>query len=378
MATASVPVEPNEKECSVCHEQFTEPKLLPCGHLLCRHCLVSWLKSQAEAKCPLCRCAIVEPEELGSKSLEDIADGFPTDLAMAALVEADRLLNKGHNCCVCEDVAATCLCLNCGDMFCQSCRKVHNKKSLSKHHTVEDLSSLTPDKVAVNRPATCAVHADESCKLFCTTHGVSINVCATSRHRSCPEVKDLEEKVEEARAVLAELAAMLSAGETELGTAISQLDQHLRETEKRTRAAIAEMEATCDRLESAIKACRRRLRELAESAVSNVKEAVHAGKTCLFQRRGKLTSHKRVVERVQETKSRDIVTEMSSVMQTRVDDLDFSVSLPADAKTVSMVTLVIDPEAVAVVERMLADLGQVKVVPADVAATREVYIYFKA
>ena len=94
-------------------------------------------------------------------------------------------------------------------------------------------------------------------------------------------MKDLEEKVEEARAVLAELAAMLSAGETELGTAISQLDQQLRETEKRTRAAIAEMEATCDRLESAIKACRRRLKELAEIAVSDVKEAVHAGKTCL-------------------------------------------------------------------------------------------------
>ena len=59
----------------------------------------------------------VEEEELGSKSLEDIADGFPTDLAMAALVETDRLLRKGHNCCVCEDVAAICLCLNCGDMF---------------------------------------------------------------------------------------------------------------------------------------------------------------------------------------------------------------------------------------------------------------------
>ena len=109
MATASLPVEPNEEECSVCHEQFTEPKLLPCGHLLCRHCLLSWLKSQAEAKCPLCRCVIVELEERGSKSLEDIADGFPTDLAMAALVEADRLLNKGHNCCICEYVAATCL-----------------------------------------------------------------------------------------------------------------------------------------------------------------------------------------------------------------------------------------------------------------------------
>ena len=99
-----------------------------------------WLKSQAEAKCPICRCAIVEPEERESKSLEDIADGFPTDLAMAALVEADRLLNKGHNCCICEDAAATCLCLNCRDMFCQSCRKVHNKQTATKHHQIEDLS----------------------------------------------------------------------------------------------------------------------------------------------------------------------------------------------------------------------------------------------
>ena len=375
MATASVPVEPNEEECSVCHEQFTEPKLLPCGHLMCRHCLLSWLKSQAEAKCPLCHCAIVEPEERGSESLEDIADGFPTDHVMAALVESRQLLSKGHGCQACVTQAAASLCLNCGDLLCSSCVTIHGRMSATRHHTVEDLTSLTPEKIAANRPSPCAVHADKTCELFCPTHGVSIcQVCATSRHRSCPEVKDLEEKVEEARAVLAELADMLSAGETELGTAISQLDQQLRETEKRTRAAIAEMEATCDRLESAIKACRRRLKELAETAVSDVKEAVHAGKTCLLQRRGKLTSHKRVLERVQETKSRDIVTEMTPVMKTRVDDLDFSVSLPADAKVVSMVTLVIDPEAVAVVERMLAELGQVEVVPADVAATKQVDI----
>ena len=285
MATASVPVEPNEMECSVCHEQFTEPKLLLCGHLLCRHCLLSWLLSQAEANCPFCRCAIVEPEERGGQSLEDIADGFPTDLVMAALVEADRLLNKGHNCCVCEDVAATCLCLKCGDIFYQPCRKLHNKQTVSEHHTVEDLSSLTPDKITANRPATCAVHADKTCELFCPTLDVSIcHVCATSRHRSCPEVKDLEEKVEEARAVLAELAVRLNARETELDSAISQLDQQLQETEKRTRAAIAEIEATCDRLESAIKVCRRRLKELALSASSDVKEAVHAGKTRLLQR----------------------------------------------------------------------------------------------
>ena len=258
-------------------------------------------------------------------------------------------------------------------MFCQPCRKLHNKQTVSKHHTVKDLSSLTQDKLADNRPATCAVHADKTCELFCPTHGVSIcHVCATSRHRSCPEVKDLEEKVEEARAVLAELAVRLSAKETELDRAISQLDQHLQETEKRTRAAIAEIKATCDRLESAIKECRRRLKELALSASSDVKEAVHAGKTCLLQRRGKLTSHKRVIERVQESNSRGTVTEMTSVIKTRVDDFDCSVDFPVGTKVISVVTLVIDPEAVSHVERRLSELGQVKVVNAAIAATKQV------
>ena len=46
-----------------------------------------------------------------------------------------------------------------------------------------------------------------------------------------------------------------------------------------------------------------------------------------------------------------------------------------------MVTLVIDPEAVAVMERMLAELGQLNVVPADIAArdryviSMEIYTY---
>ena len=244
MATASVPTEPSEKECSVCHEPFTEPKLLPCGHLMCRHCLLSWLKSQKDAKCPLCRGQIMEAEVRGKKSLEEIADGFPTDLAMKMVVDADRVLNKEHSCCVCEDVAATALCLTCGDMLCETCAKAHRKMSMLKYHRVEDLSSLTAEDLAASRPETCPVHADRTSELFCPTHGAAIcSLCATISHRSCPEVTSLETKMEEARAVLAELAAMLSAGETELERGISQLDQHLQETEKRTRAAIAEVEA---------------------------------------------------------------------------------------------------------------------------------------
>ncbi len=357
MATAAALDEPSNMECTVCHEHFTLPKLLPCGHLLCRHCLVSWLKSQAEANCPLCRCAIVDPKERKGRSLEDIADGFPTDLAMAALVEADRLLSKQHVCRVCVNVAAVSLCLTCGDMFCQSCSTVHKKQSVTEHHKVENLTSLTVEELAASRPATCGVHDDRMSEVYCPTHGASICLlCATTTHRQCPEVTNLETRMEQARAELAKLVAMLSAGETELERAISQLDQQLQDLDKRTQTAVAEIEATADRLESAVKAWRRRLKELALRKCADAKTTVLDGKTLLLQRRGRLTSHKHVTQRVQGFSEHGSFGDMAAMMKTRVHDLDCSANLPKGAKVISTLTLTIDPQAVSRIEQELSQL----------------------
>ena len=59
-------------------------------------------------------------------------------------------------------------------------------------------------------------------------------------------------------------------------------------------------------------------------------------------------------------------------MQTRMSDLDCGGALPVDAWVISTVTFVIDPEAVSRVERELSELGQLKIVPADVAANAKV------
>nr|KAG5712028.1 hypothetical protein BaRGS_020754 [Batillaria attramentaria] len=77
-----------------------------------------------------------------------------------------------------------------------------------------------------------------------------------SSHLPCQEVTELEVKVQEARAVLAELSATLRAGETALEGAISQLDQELLLSEKRAEETMKEIDETCDRLEKSVKACR--------------------------------------------------------------------------------------------------------------------------
>ena len=364
MATAAALDEPSNMECTVCHEHFTLPKLLPCGHLLCRHCLVSWLKSQPEGNCPLCRCAIVDPKERKGRSLEDIADGFPTDLAMAALVEADRLLSKQHGCCVCVDVAAVSMCLTCGDMFCQTCSTVHKKQSVSKHHTVENLASLTVEKLAVSRPATCAVHDYKMSEVYCPAHGASICLlCATADHRECQGVTKLETRAEEARVVLSELEDELSAGETELERVIGQLDQHLQVIDTDTQAAVVEIEATGERLKSAVNEWCSSRKELALSTCADVKKPVQDGKILLLQRRGRLTSHKHVTQRVQGFSTNGSFGDMTTMMKTRVHDLDLSATLPTGAKVFSTVALTIDPQAVSRIEQELSQLGQLHVAP---------------
>nr|KAG5693404.1 hypothetical protein BaRGS_009877 [Batillaria attramentaria] len=296
-------------ECPVCHEEFSQPKILPCAHLLCRDCLVTWLKSEGDAECPLCRCAIVAASERGNKSCEEVADGLPTDLAMAALVDSARTLRDTHTCQACLNVPAVSICLNCGDLMCRSCSTIH--------------------------------------------------------HRACPEVTELEEKVKEAQAVLSELAAMLSAGESELERAMSELDQHLIQTEKNTQSALADIDAACDRLQKCVEACRRRLKELALAAKSDVAAAVNGGKSVLVERRGKLTSHKRLVERAKMTSPRSSVGDMSTTLKSRVNDLDRSTGLPANAKVITKATFIIDPQALARVEKELAELGKVDVVNAS-------------
>nr|KAG5707964.1 hypothetical protein BaRGS_025102 [Batillaria attramentaria] len=245
----------------------------------------------------------MDPKDRASKSCEDIAEALPTDLAMAALVESARILSKDHVCCVCVNVAATSICLNCGDMLCQS------------------------------------------------------------YHRECPKVVKLETKVDEALAILGDLVTMLSEGEKALERAINQLDQHLLTIDKTTRATMADIDAACDRLESSVRTCRRRLKELAKAADADMKAEVHGGKAVLLERRGKLTSHRRLTKRVQQTTPPSSVGEMTSTLQARVTGLDYSPTLPADVKRMTIRKLTIDPQAMTQIKKELDTLGQMKVTP---------------
>ncbi|KAK7088338.1 hypothetical protein V1264_022266 [Littorina saxatilis] len=350
----------SDTECSVCHELFKNPKLLPCAHVLCRHCLLSWLASNPEALCPLCRGAIADPKEKSkTKGWEEVVDTLPDDVAMAALVESTRVLSQDHVCAGCEDSGAVSICLHCGDMLCASCTRAHGNLSATRQHTVETLATMTAERLATNQFAACCVHSDKPSELYCPTHGAAIcHLCASSEHRACPEVTLFEKRLNELQQELSAMSEMLKAAEDNMDKAISQLDQQLEEAERLTKKSLAEINEACERMEESIKACKRRVWELTLAAKQKVEESVQATRADMLGRRGRMTSHRRVVDRVKVTSPPGKLEKATATVRLRVQGLNLRVTVPVTI--LSMNTIKVDKTTLARLAREIAFLGEVR------------------
>ncbi|KAK7088350.1 E3 ubiquitin-protein ligase Midline-1-like isoform X2 [Littorina saxatilis] len=357
-ATGKTCLADSDTECSVCHELFKNPKLLPCAHVLCRHCLLFWLASNTEALCPLCRGAIADPKEKSkTKGWEDVVDALPDDVAMAALVNSTRVLSQDVVCAGCKDSEAVSICLHCGDMLCASCTRAHGNLSATRQHTVETLATMTAERLATSQFAACCVHSDKPSELYCPTHGAAIcNLCASSEHRACPEVTLFEKRLDELQQELSAMSEMLKAAEYNLDRSISQLDQQLEEVERNANKSLAEIDEACDRLEKSIKACRRRLRELTLAAKQKVEKSVQATRADMLGRRGRMTSHRRVVDRVKVTSPPGKLEKATATVRLRVQGLNLRVTVPSSL--LSMNTIKVDKTTLARLERELTFLGE--------------------
>ncbi|KAL5282681.1 RNFT2 family protein [Megaselia abdita] len=59
----------SEKQCPICHDDFTDPVILECSHIFCESCVTTWFVN--EQTCPLCRAKVAENPtwQCGSTSL---------------------------------------------------------------------------------------------------------------------------------------------------------------------------------------------------------------------------------------------------------------------------------------------------------------------
>ena len=95
-------------ECPVCMELYTDPRLLPCSHTLCKTCLDGVVKNSS-ITCPVCRATHSVPPS-GTA-------GFPRNLAIAGMVDS--------LCVECKMTHSDVSCSHCNKMVCQNCHVAH-------------------------------------------------------------------------------------------------------------------------------------------------------------------------------------------------------------------------------------------------------------
>ncbi len=167
-------------ECSICQEEYTEPKLLDCLHSFCKHCLLEYQTTNyKDAKmliCPLCR----KETQLPEKGVLDFKTNFILTGLALQLQQVSSLENSKLVCNLCEDKnEATHFCFDCPMFICANCHKMHKKIPSLSNHTVATLKEISDGKIAMKktkpkRHPECKSHDGEVMRFYCTTCDVMI------------------------------------------------------------------------------------------------------------------------------------------------------------------------------------------------------------
>ena len=164
-------------KCSICHESFTDPKLLQCFHVFCKNCLESTVLQDEHGLslcCPNCRRSTLLPE----KGVSDLQPAFHIH-HMLEIQDALQKVKQGQEgqktlCEKCKKKSeANGFCRDCGKFVCKACIEVHAHWDEYSTHKVISIEQLESDATEMVHPTKktlyCPKHPGKELDLFCET-----------------------------------------------------------------------------------------------------------------------------------------------------------------------------------------------------------------
>ena len=160
-----------EITCPVCHEHFSDPKILPCLHYYCKEC-VRQLALQAGPDscfaCPECRRGTILPQNDPNQ--------LPTAFFINRMKELRTKMVKAQGkvetiCEMCSRAKAEAFCRQCAEFICNDCVRSHRNMKVFASHKVVTLQELKEEGAKAiplkeTPPSMCIDH-DEQLKIFC-------------------------------------------------------------------------------------------------------------------------------------------------------------------------------------------------------------------
>ncbi|XP_041358292.1 E3 ubiquitin-protein ligase TRIM56-like [Gigantopelta aegis] len=270
------------RTCSICIEQFKEPKLLPCFHTFCLHCLQHYVATSVQDgtfNCPVCRYEVTVPE--GGVS------AFQTNFYIEA--EADRqAYTPSQKCDICSNPADR-KCLECSQFFCKSCTAFHSSLGATRSHTTITLGEVEEDSAVISRPQFCIKHKGEVMRFYCRPCEKPIcRDCKLTSHEGHKTV-DLCDLVADAKSSLAKAKVGFEECINTLGGDLRLIDVNRASLESTRVKKCADIKRLADALIDLIK------KHSTEEIEKIIDIEQSAGK-CLEERRSQVARSKRYLQ----------------------------------------------------------------------------------
>ena len=243
-----------EVSCSVCMTTFTDPKILPCLHSFCLHCLNGILRTSGRCDifpCPECRKEVQVPS---SGKLKDL----PTNFRMNSLLDVLAIKEchtAGVKCGNCDKSSRhSSYCFQCCAFWCDECIIAHNLIKANKEHRVLALKDFEDQDIedVLKRPVFCQQkhHEKEELKFFCKNCDVAIcNLCVATIHDG------------HAKIVLEEAAS-------ERKIQVKSVIETRKKSIEHKKNEIADLERQCNHIEARGNVVKRDIHKFAENMIA--------------------------------------------------------------------------------------------------------------
>ena len=243
-----------EVSCSVCMTTFTEPKILPCLHTFCLHCLNGILRTSGRhdiIPCPECRREVQVPS---SGNLKDLPTNFRINSLLDVLA-IKECHTAGVKCANCDKSSKhSSYCFQCCAFWCDECIIAHNLIKANKEHRVLALKDFKDQDIedVLKRQAFCQQkhHEKKELEFFCKKCDVAIcNLCVATIHDG------------HAKIVLEEAAS-------ERKIQVKSVIETQKKSIEHKKNEIADLERQCNRIEARGDAVKRDIHKSAEDMIA--------------------------------------------------------------------------------------------------------------
>ena len=266
-------VEDLEKEitCAICHDHYTEPKVLPCLHYYCKQCVHRLTLRTGLDKpfsCPECRKDTTLPQ--GN------VDELPTAFFVNRMKSVHSKLERAHGkveakCEMCSGDRAKAFCRQCTQFICDECVKQHHRMKVFLGHKIVSLDELkegTKEIIMEESPLQVCKEHDEAMKIYCFDCNCLICLCCTIEDHSGHHHKFVKKSAPEMKKKLIKQLDPLKEVKIDLSHAAEEIKSTKCDIKSRGKSVANDINDSFDELQKIIENHRK---ELLKEAALKVK-----------------------------------------------------------------------------------------------------------